>query len=114
MDGLIGANITLHHNGQTVKSKIMVLAIGPNGKPIEKYNKNPILYSRKYEVELLDGVMDEYYHRIFSENLVLQVYKEQIESIITKEISYHRINKYAIREWDKGLIKTKGSKLLVK
>ena len=56
----------------------MVLAIGPNGKPIEKYNKNPILDSRKYEVELLDGVMDEYYHRIFSENLVLQVDEEQI------------------------------------
>ena len=58
LDGLIGENVTLQHNGQTVKANIMKRAIGPDGKPIDKYNNNPILESRKYEVELLDGVVD--------------------------------------------------------
>ena len=30
-----------------------------------------------------------------------------------KEISYHKIDKSAIREWKKGIITTKGWKLLV-
>ena len=64
MAGLIGANVTLQHNGHTVKADIIKRYIGPDGKPIGKYNQNPIFYSRKYEVELPDGVVDEYYNNI--------------------------------------------------
>ena len=35
----------------------MKQAIGTDGKPIGKYDHNPILDSRKYEVELPDGVV---------------------------------------------------------
>ena len=49
--------------------------IGPDRNPIGKYNHNHILYSRKYEVELPDGVVDEYYHSIISKNLQSQVGK---------------------------------------
>ena len=73
MDGLIGANVTLQHNGQTVKVNIMKRDIGPDCKTIGKYNHNPILDSRKYEVELPDGVVDEYYHKILLNNLLSQV-----------------------------------------
>ena len=59
-----------------VKANIMKRAIGPDGKPIDKYNQNPILESRKYEVELLDGVVDKYYHNIFSENLLSHIEEE--------------------------------------
>ena len=47
---LIGSNVTLQHNSQTIKAKITKQAIGPDRKPIGKYNQNPILDSRKYEV----------------------------------------------------------------
>ena len=69
----------------------MKRAIGPDGKPIEKYKQNPILESSKYEVELPDGVVDEYYHNILSKNLLSQVDEEVRESIPTKEISDHNI-----------------------
>ena len=105
MDNIIGANVTLQHNGQTVNAKIMERAIVSDGKHIAKYNHNPILYSRKYELELLDGVVDEYYHNIILENLLPQVYKEGRESIRMKQILYHKINKSSIREWKKGQIK---------
>ena len=47
--------------------------IGYDGKPVGKYNQNPILGSRKYELELPDAVADEYYHDILSKNLLSTV-----------------------------------------
>ena len=58
-----------------VKSNIMKRAIGTDRKPIGKYNQNPILDSRKHEVELTDGVVGEYYHNILLDNLLSQVEK---------------------------------------
>ena len=66
-------NNTLQHNGKTVKANNMKRAIWPDGKPIGEYNQNPILDSSKYEAELPDGLVDEYYHNILSENLLSQV-----------------------------------------
>ena len=87
--------------------------IGPGDNPIGKYNQNPILDSRKYKVELLDGVVDEYYHKILSQKLLSQVDEEGRESIPMKEISDHKIEKSAMRDWKKGLVTTKGWRILV-
>ena len=114
LDGLMGANVKLQHNVQTLKAKIMKQDIGPDGKPIGKYNQNYILDSKKYEVEIPDGVVDEHYHNILLENLLLQVDEKGIESILMKELSDHKIDKFSIRECNKGLIATKGWNLLVK
>ena len=60
LSGIIGANVTQQQNGQTVKAKITKRAIRPDGKHMGKYNYNSILDSRKYEVGLLDEVVDKY------------------------------------------------------
>ena len=65
-------------------------------------------------MELLDGVVDEYYHNVLLEKLLSQVDKEGRESIPMKEITNNKIDKYAIREWKKGIITKKGWKVLVK
>ena len=75
MDGISDANITLQHNGQTVKANIMKRDIGTEGKPIGRYTHNTIFNSRKYEVKLPDGLVDEYHHNILLENLLSQVEK---------------------------------------
>ena len=87
--------------------------IGLDGKPIGTYNQNPILDSRMYEVEVPDGLMDEYYHMILLEKLLSQVDKGGREFMPMKEIADHNIEKYAIREWKKGIITTKLWNLLV-
>ena len=71
LEDIIGANVILQKIGKTVKAKNLKRAIGPDGKPIGKYNQNPILNSNQYELEIPDGVVDEYYHSILSENLLL-------------------------------------------
>ena len=73
-------------------------AIGPDVKPIVEYNQNPNFDTRKYEVELLDGLLDEYCHNILLENSLSQVDEYGRELILMNEISYHKINKSAIRE----------------
>ena len=111
-ESIIGANVKLQHNSQTVKAKITKQDIGPDEKPIGKYNQNPIFDSRKYEVELPDGVVYEYYHNILSDKLCSQFDEEGREFILMKEISDHKIEKSSIREWRKGLITTKRWKLV--
>ena len=74
------------------------------GNQLASMIKKTVLDSRKYEVELPDGVMEEYYHNILSESLVSNVDEEGFE----KELPDHKIDKSAIREWRKGLITTKG------
>ena len=49
---------------------------------------------RKYEVDLPDGVVDEYYHNILSDNLLSQIDKEGKESILMEEIWDHKIEKF--------------------
>ena len=84
LEDIIGTNITLKHNGKTVKAKIMKRTIGPDGKPTGKYNQNPILDLSKYEVEIPDEVVDEYYHNILSENLLSKVDNKGREFMLMK------------------------------
>ena len=104
MDDLIFSKVKLQHNGLTVKANIIKRYIVPDRKPIVKYNQNPILDSIKYEVELPDGVVDEYYQNIISNKLLSQVDKEGRVSKLMKD---KKIDKSAIKEWKKGLIKKK-------
>ena len=57
--------------------------------------------------------MKDYYHNILSENQLSNVDEEGFEFSLMKEIADHKIDKSAIRKWRKGLITTKGWKLLV-
>ena len=84
MDDLIGANVTLQHNGQKVKYNIMKRGIGPDRNPIGKYNHNPILESKKYEVELPDGVVGQYYHNILLGDLLSQFDEERRVFVLIK------------------------------
>ena len=58
-------------------------------------------------MELPDGVVDEYYYNILLENLFSKDDEKGREFMLKKEISDHKIDKYAIRECKKGLIITK-------
>ena len=83
------------------------------GRQLVRMIKKTILDSRKYEVELPDGIVEEYYHNILSDYLLSNVDEEGFEYLLMKEIADHKIDKTAIRNWGQGLITTKGWKSLV-
>ena len=48
-------------------------AFDAEGKPIEKYNPNPILESRLYKVEFIYGTIETLDSNVIAENILDQV-----------------------------------------
>jgi hypothetical protein len=57
----------LHH------ARVKRRAVDEDGKPIGRPSNNPLLNSRKYEVEYADGTIDVLAANIIAENLLAQV-----------------------------------------
>lgn len=84
-DGLISA---------TVKKR----AVDVEGRPIGKPSKNPILDSRAYEVEFIDGQTEILTANVIAENVLSQVNDEGQRHMMIDEIEDHRKTKEAIEK----------------
>jgi hypothetical protein len=60
LDTFIGAEVLLPHGDGQIRAKVTKRAKGADGKPIGRFNDNPILNTREYEVEFPDGSFAEY------------------------------------------------------
>ena len=65
-------------------------ALDDNGNPIGTANKNPILDSRMYEVEFMDGTKERLTANIIAENVMSQVDAEGNRQMLLREIIDHR------------------------
>ena len=90
-----GVNDTLLH--ATVKRR----AIDINGNPIGTRNNNPLLDSRAYEVQFIDGSSEIIQANIIAENLLSQVDEEGHQQMLLHDIIDHQSNSNAITK-DKG------------
>lgn len=66
------------------------------GIPIGTASHNPLLDSRKYEIEYADGNVEELTANIIAENLIAQVDEEGRRQMMLDEIIDHRVNQEAI------------------
>jgi hypothetical protein len=82
-DGRIQGSITKH-------------AKDNNGNPIGRRHNNYYLDTRQYEVELSDGMTEEYHANVIAENLFSQVDSEGHQYVLMKEISEHRKDETAV------------------
>ena len=89
----------------TVKKRLK----GDDSRPIGHGHHNPLLDTRRYEVEI-DGIPHEYAANTIAENLYSQVDSEGRQQLIFQEIIDHRKNEEAI-PIDQGTIKTRGGQL---
>ena len=78
----------------------------PLGKPVGKRHSNPILDTRMYEVEFLDGSTDVMTTNLMAENLYSQVDKEGEIYMVMKEILDHWKTAAAIKP-DDGFVTSK-------
>jgi hypothetical protein len=95
-DEYIGAQMMVNQGNERIQGRICKQARTDEGNPISRRNNNPFLDTRKYEVELLDGTIEEYYANIIAENLFSQVDSEGRQYILLKEISDHRRDETAL------------------
>ena len=71
-----------------------------NGLPIGLANKNPILDTRMYEVEYLDGEWTSLAVNNIAENLFAQIDNEGNRQVLMDEIIGHRSNEHVVKQQD--------------
>ena len=95
-DQYLGAELLLPHGDEMVTGRVVKRARGQDGNPIGIRNPNPLLDTREYVVEFLDGSTAEYGANIIAENLFSQVDSEGNQYLLLKEIVSHRKDSSAI------------------
>ena len=95
-----------------------------NGNPVGRAHSNPILDTRMFEVEFLDGTTQALTANVIAENLFAQVDSEGRRLMLLKEIVDHRADRNAVLKNDAFItsksgrptrrITTKGWELLIR
>ena len=106
-------------DGGIERAMVKKRAIGPDGSPIGIPNKNPLLDTRKFEVEYRDGTIEVMPANVIAENIMSQVDEQGHKQMMIDEIVDHKksdeaMNKESMDE-EKGIKSrtTKGWKLCV-
>ena len=68
------------------RAKVKMRVVDKEGKPVGIANANPLLDTRRYEVEFLDGSTEGYTANIIAENIISQVDKEGHRQMMLEEI----------------------------
>ena len=92
-DQYVGMELTLSRGGEgeAMHAKVKKRVRDEEGNPIGNANSNPLLDSRRYEVEYIDGQVEELTANIFAENLISQVDEEGQHQMMMSEIMDHRV-----------------------
>ena len=88
----------------------MKRARGNDGKFIGRSHNNPLMDSREYWIEFLDGDKEKYAANVIAENLYSQVDSEGRQHAVMKEIVDHRSNATAISKDDGFVISSGGNR----
>ena len=81
-----------------------------NGLPIGLANENPILDTRMYEVEYLDGERMSLAANNIAENLFAQIDDEGNRQVLMDKIIGHRSNEHAVKQQDTFITTKTGTK----
>ena len=81
-----------------------------NGLLIRLANENPILDTRMYEVEYLDGERMSLAANNIAENLFAQIDDDGNHQVLMDEIIGHRSNKHAVKQQDAFIVTKTGTK----
>ena len=81
-----------------------------NGLPIGLANKNPILDTRMYEVEYLDGERTSFAANNIGENLFAQIDNEGNRQVLMDEIIGHRSNEHTVKQQDAFIMTKMGTR----
>ena len=93
------------HDGNLELATVKRRVVDIEGNPIGKPNKHKMLDSREYEVEFINGEIENFTANIIAENLLAQVDQEGHRQLLIDEITDYRILQDAIPK-SEGTFKT--------
>ena len=99
-DKYIGAEINLNRGGQVLHGKVIGWKRNSAGNLVSRGANNPLLDTREYEVEFIDGSTEAYTANIVTEVMYSQVDEEGNSHVMLNEIIDHRKNKAAVSHDD--------------
>jgi hypothetical protein len=87
-DPYVGMELSLARSsdGEMIRAKVRKRLLDDEGKPLGTAHSNPLLDSRKYEVEYSDGNVDGLTANIIAENMMAQVDEEGRRQMMLGEI----------------------------
>jgi len=94
----LGAELLVPSGDNFIVSRVIKRVRDEDGNPVGQRNNNPILDTRRYEVQFGDGSMIEYTANLVAENLLAQSNPEGRRHMIFKEIVDHRSGDSAIKK----------------
>ena len=81
-----------------------------NGLPIGLANENPILETRMYEVQYIDGEKASLAANSIAENLFAQIDGDGNRQVLMDDIIGHRSNEHAVKQQDAFIVTKTGTK----
>ena len=104
LDEYLTAEVLLPYGGDNVRALVKKRVKDDQGRPVGLRNLNPILDTRKYEVEFPDGSTDAFTANMIAENLFAQTDMEGRSFTILKDIVGHRKDEHAVNKTDEDYI----------
>ena len=97
-DPYVGMEMALSRGaeGELLHATVRKRVRDEDGLPVGTAHSNPLLDSRKYEVEYVDGHVEELTANLIAENLMAQVDEEGRRQMMLSAITDHRVLKDAI------------------
>ena len=97
LDLYLAAEVLLPQNGERMQTaRVISRSRDAEGNVIGKYNHNPILDTRVYDVMFPDGAVQQYSTNVIAENLYSQVDEEGHHYQLMEGIMMHRKNNSAV------------------
>ena len=106
LDPYLGMEVNLPRDNDVIRGRVKMRVVDDEGNAVGVPNNNPLLDTRKYHVEFLDGSVEEYTANNIAENILSQVDEEGHRNMMLDEIIDFRKNGDAVPK-DKGTFMTK-------
>ena len=101
-DTYVNMEVALPHgtDNELVYATVKHRAVDDQGNQIGKYHSNPLLDSRLYEVEYVNGSTEALTANIIADSIMSQVDEEGHKQLLLKDIIDHRVDGTAMKHED--------------
>ena len=108
-DKYLGAEINLNRGGQVLRGRVVGRKRDNDGNPVGRASDNPLLDTREYLVEFVDGSTEAYTTNLIAEAMYSQVDEEGHLQVLMEDINDHRKDGSAVPV-DDGFMTTRSGR----